>query len=215
MVVRVDDREPEDLVEELEKFKIEVDHSRIEVGDIVIGDDAWERKTTEDFVRSLNVGRLWEQVKELKRNYVSVGLIFEGKFPSKYPRAAYLLKRRMRLTMATIRKDWGVPIDHTENIEDTAMFIASYYARVNKEKRKYYRPVKKQSQNPYDIASDILCALPNVGRVTADRMLEEHGSIREISNLERGELSSIKGISKDAADRIFFLLCFLHNQEIL
>jgi len=215
MVVRVDDREPKELVKAIESFKIEVDYSRMKVADVVIGDDAWERKTTRDFVQSLQVGRLWDQVKEMKLNFEGVGLIFEGRMPSDYPRAAYMLKRRMWLTLSSIRKDWQIPIDRTENIEETAMFIASYYARVNKEKRKYYRPVKKQQTNPYDIVSDMLCALPSVGRMTADRIMEEYGSVKEIASLEVTELSKIKGISKENAERIRQLMTYKHYDEIL
>jgi len=207
MVIAIDNREPIELVDEIRKFKVDVDYRFLEVGDILIGDqEAWERKTMEDFVGSLHKGKIWEQIRNIKDEYENPGLILEGRLPSEVPRAAYIMRKRIRMTLASIRKDWGIPIDYTENIKDTAMFLVSYYSRIGREKRKYYRPVKKQKTDPFDIASDVLCALPGIGRVKVDELMLTYGSVKDITALSAKELAKIRGISMDKANEIYVIL---------
>ena len=207
MVIAIDKQEPQELVDEIRKLKVEVDYKKLGVGDVLIGDeDVWERKTMSDFVGSLVDGRIWEQLRNMKKNYKHSMVILEGDLPGTLPNQAYILRKRLRMTIASIRHDWRIPVDRTDNIKDTAMFLVAYYSRMGREKRKYYRPVKKQSKDPRYIVSDVLCALPNIGRKKAEEMLLEYGSVKNVVNLTAEEFSKFKGISKSGGNEIHSLL---------
>lgn len=177
------------------------------VADALIGPDhAWERKTVQDLVRSLGDGSLWNQVREIKENYKYPALLIEGRMPSEYPKAAYLMLKRIRMTLGSIRYDWNIPVDRTNCISDTAMFLVSIHSRVDREKREYYRPVKKKKQDTLEIISDLLCTLPKVGRKTAEQLMLEYGSVKDITSLKAEDFSRIKGISIPIAQRIHAIL---------
>ena len=207
MVIAIDKQEPQELVDEVRKLKVEVDYKQLGVGDVLIGDeDVWERKTMSDFVGSLVDGRIWTQLRNMKKNYKYSMLILEGDLPGTLPNQAYILRKRLRMTIASIRYDWKVPVDRTDNIKDTAMFLVAYYSRMGREKRKYYRPVKKQKANPRDIVSDVLCTLPGIGRVKAEELLLTHGTVKGVINLPPEEFRKIKGISMNKAIEIHDIL---------
>jgi ERCC4-type nuclease len=202
------------MVTEIKKFNVDTDYTKLEVADYVIGDDwAWERKAMSDFIRSLHSGKIWKDLRAIRDNYKYPGLILEGKLPTVYPRSAYYLLKRLRATLGSIRYDWKVPIDRTDSIKDTAMFLVSIHSRIGKEKKAWYRPVKKKAVHPFEIASDLLCTLPKIGRVKAETMLMEHGTIKNVINLSAEDLRKFKGVSKDNADRIYSILNLKMKKE--
>lgn len=211
MVIAIDNREPQELVDAITKYDVEVDYKRLEVGDILIGDqDVWERKTMADLIRSLQDGSVWVQLKNMKKDYKNTMLLLEGELPGDLPVQAKMLKKRLRMSIGSIRYDWKVPVDRTDCISDTAMFVVAYYSRIDREKRKFYRPVKKQKTDPYDIASDLLCTLPGIGRIKAEELLAIHGNVKNTINLLPKDFSKTKGISIDKANKIHAILnlCF-------
>lgn len=206
-MIAVDNREPKEILEKIAKFNIETDYTLLNTGDYVIGDDwCWERKSMGDFIRCLTTGKIWTDVRKVKENYKYGGLILEGRLPTDYTRSEYMTLKRLRASMGSIRHDWGLSIDRTDNLDDTAMFLVSIHSRIGREKKKWYRPVKKQKTKSEDIISDLLCTLPNVGRVKAEQMLVEYGSVKNIINLSAKEFTEFKGISKDIGNRIYTIL---------
>lgn len=206
-MIAVDNREPKEILEKIVKFNIETDYTLLNTGDYVIGDDwCWERKSMGDFIRCLTTGKIWTDIRKVKDNYKYGGLILEGRLPTDYTRNEYMTLKRLRASMGSIRHDWGLSIDRTDSLDDTAMFLVSIHSRIGREKKKWYRPVKKQQTKSEDIISDLLCTLPNVGRVKAEQMLVEYGSVKNIMNLSAEEFTEFKGISKDVGNRIYTIL---------
>lgn len=206
-MIAVDVHEPEEVLSFIEKYNIETDYTPLGAGDYLIGDDwVWERKSMGDFIRCLQTGKIWTDLRRIKDEYKKPGLILEGRLPTNYSRNEYMTLKRLRASLGSIRHDWGIPIDRTDSLEDTVMFLVSIHSRMDKEKKKWYRPVKKKKAKADDIISDLLCTLPNVGRVKAEQMLAEYGSVRSIMNLSAEEFTKFKGISKDIGNRIYTIL---------
>jgi len=118
----VDDREPEKIIELLILEDIEIEVSRLEVGDYIISNKlAVERKTGHDFVSAVGDSRLFEQLIRLKENYEISILILENM-------SQIFEDRNIKISsvygiMGYIASRLNISIIPTRNEKDTAILL--------------------------------------------------------------------------------------------
>ena len=119
--IYVDYREKNsNMMRELDKINCKINVKTMTVGDYQITDDIIiERKTVEDFSKSITDKRLYQQAKELVNNCRKPLMIIEGE--NIYH--TFLHPNAIRGALTAIAIDFRIPIIQTQNETDTAFMI--------------------------------------------------------------------------------------------
>ncbi|MBM4241599.1 MAG: DEAD/DEAH box helicase [Euryarchaeota archaeon] len=220
-VVYVDSRESNSRVlRELHKLNVEIIVKSLAVADYQVSDDVGiERKTTKDFSSSVVDKRLHRQAKELVETFSKPLFIVEGK--DLY--SGFIHPNAVRGALASVAVDFGIPVIPTRSQEDTAAMIAriaireQILERPEIQLRTEKKPLTLKEQQIYIIES-----LPNVGPVTARKLLEEFGSVRGVIKASESELKNIEGIGdiiakkiKDVVDSSFKSIKTVEDEELI
>lgn len=202
LVIYVDHRELNSgVVRELSNLGVEIKTSALTVADYQVSVDvAVERKSAPDFTSSIIDKRLYKQARELAEKFNKPVLIIEGE--NLYGVGA-LHPNAVRGALASLAVDFGIPIIPTRSPEDTAAMIYRLaireYEKGSRELplRTERKPVSLQEQQIFIIES-----LPNVGPVTARKLLEKFGTVKGVINAPNDELTEVEGIGKIIAQKI-------------
>lgn len=198
----VDMREPEDLVDEIEKQGVEVEWRQLAPADFVTGTLAIERKSVGDFHASLIDKRLFEQMARIKETYPRCALLLEGDLAffeeRKHPRALYG-------AMASLAVDFQIPVLPVASKEASARMLATLARREAREPRSgngaevRFRPRMLQ---PHVFQKFAVQGLPGVGDVVSEALLERFGSVRRVFAASEQDLLKVPGIGKLRAAEI-------------
>ncbi|MBI3413189.1 MAG: hypothetical protein HY051_03860 [Candidatus Aenigmarchaeota archaeon] len=190
-----------DIEKLLASYGAQVILRSIEVGDYILSDRvAVERKTTEDFLNSIKDGRLFSQLIELSRNFDSPILVLEGN--------GLFLRSKMhpnaiRGAIASIVTDYKVPILTTTGLEETAAQIFWIAKREQEELKKSVSiRGEKKGETARQKQEYLLAGLPNVSKITAERLLNHFGSPLEVFNASENDLIEVEGVGKKTAKGI-------------
>ena len=200
-VIYADSREGSSRVlRELEQLNVDIKVKSLAVADYQVSDDvAIERKTNSDFISSILDKRLHKQAKELVENFKKPLMILEGS--ELY--SGFIHPNAVRGAMASIAVDFGIPIIPTRSPEDTAAMInriairEQTHVKSDIQIRTEKKPLTTWEQQLYMIES-----LPNVGPVTARKLLEEFQSVKKVINASEDDLKRVEGIGDKIAKRI-------------
>ena len=200
-VIYADSREGSSRVlRELERLNVDIKVRSLAVADYQVSDDvAIERKTNSDFVSSIMDKRLHKQAKELVDNFKKPLMIIEG--AELY--TGFIHPNAVRGAMASIALDFGISIIPTRSPEDTAAMIYRIALREQTHQksdiqiRTEKKPLTTWEQQLYIIES-----LPNIGPVTARKLLEQFKSVKNIINASEDDLKKVEGIGDKIAKRI-------------
>jgi len=201
-VVYVDYREKNsNMMRELDKIKCEIHVKNMGVGDYQITDDIIiERKTVEDFSKSITDKRLYQQAKELASNCERPLMIIEGE--NIYH--TFLHPNAIRGALAAIAIDFKIPIIQTQNETDTAFMIKRIAlrhqdkdSRKNISVRSQTKPVTLPQQQLF-----ITESLPGVGPVSAKNLLNHFKTVKNLVNANKKELKEVEGIGEKTASGI-------------
>ena len=118
MRIVVDDRERRSgIIEILEETGATVTTKRLLYGDYLIdGQLVVERKTAFDFVESIKSGRLFRQVRELKKVSLRVVLMIEG---DPYRTASTIKPKAVRNAMLSLSAVWQMPTIFSLSVKDS------------------------------------------------------------------------------------------------
>jgi len=203
VTVIADDRESKsEVIQFLSEMKnVSVGIQRLSLGDYLVDNRlVFERKTLNDFARSIVDGRLFRQAIRLAgAKYKSV-LILEG--TAKDLSETGVSREAMQGALITISLLLGIPVLRSKKPFETARLIL-YAARQIKSitkgvfMRQGYRPGGKRKKQLF-----ILQGLPGVGSERAARLLDAFGSVEAVVTAKSEELQSVAGIGKQIAEKI-------------
>ena len=202
VVIYVDYREKNsNMMRELDKIKCEIRVKNMGVGDYQITDDIIiERKTVEDFSKSITDKRLYQQAKELVNNCSNPLMIIEGE--NIYH--TFLHPNAIRGALASIAVDFKIPVIQTQNETDTAFMLKRIALRQqNKDSRKEVS-VRTQTK-PVMLAQQQLFiteSLPGIGPVSAKNLLRHFKTVKNLINASKKELKEVEGIGEKTAKGI-------------
>lgn len=200
-VIYADSREGSSRVlRELEQLNVDIKVKSLAVADYQVSDDvAIERKTNSDFISSIMDKRLHKQAKELVENFKKPLMIIEG--TELY--SGFIHPNAVRGAMASIAVDFGIPIIPTRSPEDTAAMINRIAIREQThEKSDIQIRTEKKPLTTWEQQLYIIESLPNVGPVTARKLLEEFQSVKGVINASEDDLKRVEGIGDKIAKRI-------------
>ncbi len=173
------------------------------MGDYLVSDDyVIERKSVQDFVKSIYDGRLFDQASRLSENYTNVVYIIEGD-----PDLAFHDRSRARqvtAAMVALTVDYGARFLWSLKPSQTAETIF-YLARRVQVDRGHARVVihkkpRLSSVNEWQLY--VLQSFPGVGPKTAEAILERFGSIEDFCKATLAELSTVTGLGERKAEAI-------------
>ncbi len=200
-LIYVDSRESNSKVlRELDKLDVNIEIKSLAVADYQVSEHVGiERKTTRDFVSSIIDKRLHKQAVAMLENFKKPIVILEGE--DLY--SGFIHPNAVRGALASVAVDFGIPIIPTRSEEDTAAMIVRIAIREQMHERSEIqirtekKPLTLTEQQIYIIES-----LPNVGPVTARKLLEEFGSVSGVINATESDLKKIEGIGDKIAKKI-------------
>lgn len=200
-IIYADSREGSSRVlRELERLNVDIKVKSLAVADYQVSDDvAIERKTNTDFVSSIMDKRLHKQAKELVDNFKKPVIIIEGsEFYS-----GFIHPNAVRGALASIAVDFGIPIIPTRSPEDTAAMINRIAIREQTHERSDIQiRTEKKPLTTWEQQIFIVESLPNIGPVTARKLLEEFKTVRGVINASEEELKKVEGIGDKIAKNI-------------
>lgn len=200
--ILIDKREgPSGLIQELRnRASLNITERVLETGDLVIGELGIERKTVRDFEQSRNDGRLYCQVKMLRRAYRRSIIILEG---SSYGEGPRLNLAGIRRALITIAVRWQLPVLRTGDVYETACLIEEIARDENavnlfRAKDTDGAPrVRLSSRKKFCIEG-----IPGVGTKKAHNLLMHFNTIRDVVDAPPEELLKVNGITPGLARRI-------------
>lgn len=202
VTIYVDYREKNSsMMRELDKIRCGIKVRSMSVGDYQITDDIIiERKTVEDFSKSITDKRLYQQAKELANNCHKPLMIIEGE--NIYH--TFLHPNAVRGALATIALDFKIPIIQTQNETDTAFMLKRIALREQKKANK--KPVSIRTQTkPVTLPEQQLFiteSLPGIGPVSAKNLLRHFKTVKNLINASKKELKDVEGIGEKTATNI-------------
>lgn len=189
------------VIEILKNYGVSVELKRLPVGDFLLSSRVGvERKTTGDFVHSIKGKRLFKQIIELKENFSRPLIIIEGQdlysVRGMHPNA-------IRGALALITVVHSIPVLFARNPQDTATFLW-IIARQEQEYLNYEVSLygKKKAPTLKDEQKRILEAIPQIGPVLAESLLEHFGSVEKVMQASPEELMKVYKIGRKKAMKI-------------
>jgi ERCC4-type nuclease len=174
---------------------------RLSLGDYQIGDRVIvERKTLNDYAKSIVDGRLFKQMMRLASANPMGVLILEGTASDIVEIG--MTREAMQGALITVSLILGIPVLRSKDPSETAKLIV-YIARQIETiasggvHRHGYRPKDKRKRQLF-----LLQGLPGIGPEKAGRLLESFGSVEAAISASSNELQSVDGIGKSIADKI-------------
>jgi ERCC4-type nuclease len=160
-----------------------------------------ERKTLSDFAMSVLDGRLFRQVGRLARNHEARScLILEGT-PERYPRLAIPAPAfQGALIMVTLV--FGVPVLRSAAPEETADLILFAARQLQRQATLPPRRMGAKGSSVRRSQLLLLQAVPMVGPLRAEALLETLGAPSLIANTDAGTLAEVNGVGPAIAASI-------------
>jgi len=177
------------LSELVSNKEIETEIKPLKIGDYLIGNTIIERKTISDFISSMISRRLIEQLKQMQQ-YPNKLLILEGNFEEAYNEKSRLNPNSIRGFILSTLMNFQIPIIFTKDYRETANYIII----LAKQQLKKSVEISLHSRIPKTIKEQkqyILEAFPNIGPVTAKKLLKEFKTIQNIINAKEEDLEKI------------------------
>jgi len=198
--IYVDTRESRSIIECLEKMGASVKIEQLEIGDFVLSEDVVvERKTVDDYVRSIMDNRLFSQIIAMKEKYPKPLLIVQGS----RKKGASIGLAAFYSSLASALTDFYIPVYTSENDEETA-FMLYYIAKREQEGGKKAIRVR-EGRKPLtvpEIQKYVVAGVPGVDAVLADRLLRRFKNVQGVFTATIEELKTVEGVGDKIASRI-------------
>lgn len=187
------------------KKQCSVKEKQLKVGDYILSDHVGcERKTCNDFVKSITDRRLFSQMENMKNSFEKPLLIIEGTdlFTNNgvHPEA-------IRGALASVAVDYQIPIIWTETQADTArqLYMIAKREQLDMKKGISIRG-KRKNMTKSEAQEFLISGLPNINKEKSRRLLKKFGSPERVFRASEGELKEADGIGDELAKQIRSLL---------
>lgn len=206
-----DDRDRSDVVRQLSlRGDVDIDLRRLEVGDFICSDRvAFERKSVEDFLKSLMDKKLFTQVRELKDSFECPILLIEG-IGIYRNRKVNVHPNAVAGALASIIADYKIPTLWSETPIESAQIL---YWTAHREQFENGRvPAIRAKKKAFGLADElefVVAGLPGVSTLAARRILGRFRTLKGIFSASEEELREVEMIGEKKARRI----CELANAE--
>jgi len=167
-----------------------------------------ERKSAQDFNDSVKDGRLFNELFELKNNFIRPILILEG---DPFINSS-INQNALYGAITSIILNLGITIYKTDNPSDSAMFIYQLAKKEQSDSKKEFK--LRFDKKPIDITSlleYIVAGIPGINALRAKNLLMELESLQKIFNADIGDLMSVDNIGKKIAQEIYKLSRFKYQ----
>ncbi|WGI17344.1 ERCC4 domain-containing protein [Methanonatronarchaeum sp. AMET-Sl] len=203
-----------DVFRALKESDVEVVVDKLDIGDYVLSDRACvERKSTMDFVSSM-VDRdrgLFDQLSELRDNFECPVLVIEG-LDTRAGRDIHI--NSIRGAISSISIDYGIPIIRTEDSFETAEYIKLIAKREQIGSSKTPNPhSSKPTKSMGEIQRYVASSIPMVGPKTAETLLIDLGSVKNIFTASKEELMEVDGVGEKTAEKIIEVVKKEYKEE--
>jgi len=194
----IDNREKQSLVaSQLANLGFQIEFQQLKVGDYLVNDVAVERKTINDLKSSIINKRIMSQLIELKQ-YPKNILIVEG-ISNEDIYSGIIHENALRGFLLSVALEFQVPLIFTQNEEDTARYL-SVLAKKSP-KKDFSLRASKLFKSKEERLQFILEGFPNIGPVTAKKLISQFKSLKSIINASEEKLKPILGSrTKDFLD---------------
>ncbi len=186
----------------------------LDVGDYIVSERTCiERKTADDFIKSLVDGRLFNQANRLQEAFEKPIIIVEG---SIFKTDLGKMKRSsITGALITLIIDMNITVIQTRNEFETAEIIRqiAFHDQQRRKISTIIRPSKPRLSTVEEWQMYILQCFPNIGPKIALRILEELGSIHRFCNASVSELMRIEGLGEKKASEIYQIIHALYKNR--
>ncbi len=199
------------VVRALSLMGISLELKQLPVADYILSERVGiERKSAQDFNDSVKDGRLFNELFELKNNFVRPILILEGDpFIN-----SNINQNALYGAISSIILNLGITIYQTNNPSDSAMFIYQLAKKEQSDSKKEFK--LRFDKKPLEITSlleYIVAGIPGINALRAKNLLKELKSLQEIFNADIGDLMSVENIGKKIAQEIYKLSRFKYQNN--
>ena len=171
----------------------------LKFGDYIINNEIHvERKTADDFVRSIINGRLFNQCSKLRHVTLNPCIIVEG---SPYETNHEIAYQAIQGAILSISISWHIPALFSKDKADTVEILLL----IAKQSVRNKAPVVRRGHKPKKLKNRqlfFLQGLPSVGPSLALRLLQTFGNLSAILQATDHQLKSVEGIGKNKASAI-------------
>ena len=199
------------VVRALSLMGVSLELKQLPVADYILSERVGiERKSAQDFNDSVKDGRLFNELFELKNNFVRPILILEGDpFIN-----SNINQNALYGAITSIILNLGITIYKTDNPTDSAMFIYQLAKKEQSDSKKEFK--LRFDKKPIEITSlleYIVAGIPGINALRAKNLLIELGSLQKIFNADIGDLMSVENIGKKIAQEIYKLSRFKYQNN--
>ena len=195
------------ILKKLIEYGITVIPKNLEVGDFILSDDVVvERKEVSDFTSSLIDQRLFNQAKELKRNFEKPIMIIEGNLSDIFF-SRNVNPDAIRSAMISLTIDYGIPFIFTSSKDETAkyLYLIAKREQIGKKKLISLRGSKKTTSIS-EMQQFFIEGLPSIGPSLAKSLLKNFKTPKELVNATIDELQKIEKMGPKKAEKIKMIM---------
>ncbi|MCE7747064.1 MAG: DEAD/DEAH box helicase family protein [Candidatus Heimdallarchaeota archaeon] len=198
------------VIKELMNKDVELGFERLDIGDYICSDRiVVERKTGDDFIKSILDKRLFVQTKVLVESCAKPVMILEGDFnlfsSSLHPHA-------LAGALTSLATDFRLPIIHTQNQKETAEILFALARREQEERKRSISIGKRKGIGLKSQLEEAIASLPHVDHKIASRMLKHFGSVKEIMNAKLEDFFEVRGVGEKIASDIVDFIYTNYNE---
>ena len=195
----VDHREKNSLVvAELLNKPVELEFQQLPIADYFINNIAIERKTVSDFKSSIMNKRIFDQIRNLQQHERHL-LILEGILDEDLYSIG-MHENAFRGFLLSLALQYKVHIIFTHNAEDTAKYLC--ILALKKENSPFSIRPSRILRTKEEQAQFILEGFPNIGPVTAKKLLFHFKTLNNIFSASEDELRKIIGKKAEEFTRL-------------
>lgn len=179
-----------------------VRREQLAVADYLVGGVAVERKAVADLERSVQEGRFFRQMLELRRCFRRRLLLIEGLHAGEW-----VLNTRWRGLIVKVSAGLQIPVVLSRSITETVSVLRKVALQEYRMGGSVvtYRPKASQHDTEF-LQRYVLLGIPGIGLVRAQGLLRHFGSLSAVFAASTAELAQVAGVSGSQARRMRELL---------